>query len=1133
MKYKLNSSAFSLLEIMVATGMVAASLTATLALLQQNQKEKKRAQMITGVQDLHPPVIQSLNQLLFSTQNATTKKNDLALCSSSLIPDPTNLSTSSPLAEIKINLTSTNVANALNSRWTSLFGTNWEIVTTGCPLSGPWSRCLKLKYDQYPADLQTKLKAMSPLIKATITPLNFDPESLTILNPYPAGTTLVDAKKVLFKLNSEIEYSSSGGAGGSKTSDNQAKYIWAAEVGWCDRTISGRALRLFPTGTGEGDSSGTNIYNSPSFSSGMNPPLDIVPQKRQLQEGVIEGGQVRSDPTKNIEVSCNEIRFTCRNDSANSRTYSPDLVVDYSLLFNRNNSSGAQSSTLSPSLSVRLASDVADSETEDDLDLLKSRGATVNYQLDPTPPTTSIPMPNSYFEWPNKRFYSVKPPAGNTAQYPSTTNPIPRQMTVAGSHLLRMSVGNSQNVCSEICSSENFRNLPYRPRLKYTLWDVLEKTPPKSYSREYLAEAPVGCTACYMKSCSRLGIKTFGPMSDQPAEPLDASVPECAIKNDRDLSRAIPPDVSIPANTPASSCIAGHLDNTTSSGSIIFSQQPCTTQLPVLCFNYGKFFLARNVSASSNSLATTNHSDAARRCYETGKETVNRASLQSMFTQSSSPTTLINQLPPSSTPLSATATFFNNATQGIFLAPQNAEQIRSARANIQSDGLPISQYFWVGYKTDDGGNLMAVPPLATLEQNANYWYSLYFEQGGRVVLKSHSQWPQKIVTSPPSGVGGYALTHHLRYRGLLPTAQTQATADTPLEFLCWKNESPYFFATQGKASRSQSVGVEKCKEAGGVFIPPTTPLGWVKALLVVAPNSPYYPFPDPEDEITISLGSRYLITDAGTRTSSDWQSWGLNSPTTSIQGRVFVATKSGTLGGNGKVTPAPALWINLKTDNQLVDPVDIYTGPKTGGGSGSSQNFTKEILGAVSWTDTEVNVTEDEALTITATGEITTGQNGESVSMQPTGSDTTPPTKKFVETFPTAALIGKIGNGTPFLVGASFSTQNADASGRLFLAVNDDKDLSTTRYTGKFTVTITTEVSTTKANKVMCELSTGLFEEHALQKNASNLGCPTGSRRITFSGTPPTPGLLNQIIWLMGLGGNEPGTTKRYYVTPE
>lgn len=118
--------------------------------------------------------------------------------------------------------------------------------------------------------------------------------------------------------------------------------------------------------------------------------------------------------------------------------------------------------------------------------------------------------------------------------------------------------------------------------------------------------------------------------------------------------------------------------------------------------------------------------------------------------------------------------------------------------------------------------------------------------------------------------------------------------------------------------------------------------------------------------------------------------------------------------------------------------------------------FSKDIGGSADWTDTEVNVTANEPLMIKAFGQITTDQNGEPVSLQPTGSETTPPTKKFDNTFATAALIGRIGNGAPFLVGASFSTQNANASGRLYLAINDDKDQSTTRYTGKFNTEIST-----------------------------------------------------------------------------
>lgn len=926
MKLKKRNAGFTLIEIAMATGAVMVGLSGTLAFLKLNQQEKKRSEMVTGVGDLHPPILQSMNTLLFSVAHPTTKKNTEGLCK---LFRSGEIRSDSPLTEINIDLTPANVTTVLNPLWTSAYQGSWEFVTTGCSLSGPWGRCLKPNYKSYPADVATKMMAMSPLIKAKITPLVFDPveSQLPLFSPFPANQTLVDAKKVLFQLNSEIEFSPSGEAKGPRKVDSQSKYVWAAELGWCDTVAPGttRAIRLFPTATGEGDSAGINIYNSSSFVKGGNfPPLDIVPQKKQIQKGVIDGGQVRSDPAQNIEVSCNEVQFRCRNDSSNQRTYSQTFFMDYGITYNPNNSvQKVPSSAMSPKLTIRQAADQATSENADDVDLLAANGARVDYDLD------SI---KRYYEWPNSRFYDVQPPANNTAQAPTGTSPTPLQMAVRGYHQLRMSISNAQTACREICSADNFQNLPYRPRLRYTLWDV-RKADGKPYQAEYFATNPVGCTACYMKNCTRFGIGTFGPMKEQPDEPLDATVPECAIKNGAHLSQDVPINTVVGNDIGANSCVAARLVNTTG-GTLIFSSRDCNESLPALCFNYGKFLLAKNISSTSSSIARVTYNQAAQRCYETSKETVDKTALTQMFQQQLSPTTLISSLP---------TVFYNNAAQGVFLAPQSGEQIRSAADSVKLDGLASDQYFWVGYKTDSNSNLVAVPPLTSLRDELAYQFSLFFENNGRATLRQHATAPAALVTPPATGtIGGYVLLHHLRYRGLVAANPVQASTEPALEFLCWKKEFPHFFATQGKASRSASEGEQKCKQSGGIFLPPTTPLGWVQALMAVASSSPFYAFPDPN------------------------------------------------------LTNIPGLWVGLKTNNELWDPVSIQT------------------------------------------------------------------------------------------------------------AAKDD------------------------ARKVMCQLSNGTFEDKNLQLGEDELGCPSGAKRVRYSGSP---GLVNQIIWLKAF--DDRPITGTFYVGDE
>jgi hypothetical protein len=60
-----------------------------------------------------------------------------------------------------------------------------------------------------------------------------------------------------------------------------------------------------------------------------------------------------------------------------------------------------------------------------------------------------------------------------------------------------------------------------------------------------------------------------------------------------------------------------------------------------------------------------------------------------------------------------------------------------------------------------------------------------------------------------------------------------------------------------------------------------------------------------------------------------------------------------------------------------------------------------------------------------------------------------------VQGAPSGALIGRIGNGTPFLIGANNAPMTVTGNGRLMLGINDDM---LTDNSGQFYVTITRPV---------------------------------------------------------------------------
>lgn len=96
-------------------------------------------------------------------------------------------------------------------------------------------------------------------------------------------------------------------------------------------------------------------------------------------------------------------------------------------------------------------------------------------------------------------------------------------------------------------------------------------------------------------------------------------------------------------------------------------------------------------------------------------------------------------------------------------------------------------------------------------------------------------------------------------------------------------------------------------------------------------------------------------------------------------------------------------------------------------GSTSSQDLT--VSSQQEWTATGLILNRGETVTVNATGEIKFGAGAAS----PNGSSEKHPANP-VPSAGTGALIGRVGNGQPFLVGSRFQ---APAAGQLFLGIND------------------------------------------------------------------------------------------------
>ena len=90
----------------------------------------------------------------------------------------------------------------------------------------------------------------------------------------------------------------------------------------------------------------------------------------------------------------------------------------------------------------------------------------------------------------------------------------------------------------------------------------------------------------------------------------------------------------------------------------------------------------------------------------------------------------------------------------------------------------------------------------------------------------------------------------------------------------------------------------------------------------------------------------------------------------------------------------------------------------------------------VVWTNTGINVSRGQKLRFEPSGEIRISFNGNDVSNA--GGTSRNAERAIIGSTPVGALVGRVGNGAPFVIGATPSAIEISDSGRLFLGVNDD-----------------------------------------------------------------------------------------------
>lgn len=137
------------------------------------------------------------------------------------------------------------------------------------------------------------------------------------------------------------------------------------------------------------------------------------------------------------------------------------------------------------------------------------------------------------------------------------------------------------------------------------------------------------------------------------------------------------------------------------------------------------------------------------------------------------------------------------------------------------------------------------------------------------------------------------------------------------------------------------------------------------------------------------------------------------------------------------------------------DVAQVYFSNPNGQAVATSGQASEAPAGAISvaanrqWTDTGIVVGRGERVQFNSTGDIMVA---EGASSGVGGSPITPGGRLPVAGAGVGALIARVGNGAPFLIGANATPVPMPANGRLMLGVNDDHHADNS---GNFTVSIT------------------------------------------------------------------------------
>ncbi len=797
---------FSLVEVLVGVSLLTVAVYVTISAFQMLNKQGRSSRKNLSEQQILENMLLAAKGSLFSTTDEEGKRTQ-GLCRIMFKKSETR----PPVGAIFLNL---------SLLPTVLDKNRWEEVLPQWTLSSGLGPCGGSSEGASFCFSQEK-----SFLKISVIPSNMNPTTDKLYTQIKSIQSVkeIDVKNVGFHFKTEFIKQNEQG---NRVAKKMEAFEWAGMAGYCDyKDQNGEEYRLSPTGMETVAGAGA-VFNRTSFDSNIDDPIEVVFRKIVAQSGTYDanGQYVTTDSSKNIVTSCREVSFRCHQRNSDTRKYEGLSVVG-DLEYNVQNNVSSTSS-----MRTRFSYEV------------KKQGRIISSGQ------------NFYFG------FGIDCSSRGTLS-PSCENKNSVEKSVTGSHLISVNIfdsGSQENgnqICRQICEkSSDYNTAGTGPNSRYVGY-LKTYFPDHSKGQELAVSNHIGCTACYMKNCDSFGLGTFGPMNSMPYQPLDAVIPECSVYEPLNLRTNLFPYASftkqsLPWRESSNLCMSAHLNH--QEDGLVFSLENCSTTLPVMCFNFGQYLLARNIQNGGRSdLAKTSYPGAGKRCFEMGREITDTNQLNNYLGKS--PTDLPTR--------GSNYEFINLATQGIFLAPQTREDITVFNQWRKKQGISTQTKFWIALNRDGLGSLSSRIPIIpdTINQNK---HAIYFDGQKKLVHNIFSGG----IQNQQKGVG--ILFHNIKFKGVKVSNKTSPLGKG-LKFICRKKTEPYeLFASTGE-SKNIDDGPEKCDDEGGFFLPPFTTLDWVSAMLLVENLSDNHPFPDPGN--FSSTEAAWVAVDIEDTTGNRWK----------------------------------------------------------------------------------------------------------------------------------------------------------------------------------------------------------------------------------------------------------------------